>query len=109
MTQCDKVNFNLSNARLQKLKSAVKNQTRASLRMTRIIFKGDVPHKLFLTTNQKARLCNVFSNQLATDRKLRKAQISKIIHSGGFLGALLNKLASTIMKIAALAKTFYYH
>ena len=62
-----------------------------------------------LTTKQKAKLCNVFSNQLATDKNQRKAQISKIIHLRGFLRALLNKLAFTIMKIAALlAKTFYY-
>ena len=41
------------------------------------------------------------SNQLAADIKIRKAQISKLIQSGGFLRAVLSKLAAPIMKIAA--------
>ena len=39
------------------------------------------------------------------DTKLSKAQISKIIKSGGFLGSLLSKLAGPLMKVAVpLAK-----
>ena len=42
---------------------------------------------------------------LSTDIKLFKAQVSKIIQSGGFLGSLLSKLAIPLMKVAiALAK-----
>ena len=42
---------------------------------------------------------------MSTDLKLSKAQISKIIQSGGFLGSLLSKLAGPLMKIAVpLAK-----
>ena len=42
---------------------------------------------------------------MSTDLKLSKAQISKVIQSGGFLGSLLSKLAGPLMKIAiALAK-----
>ena len=42
---------------------------------------------------------------MSTDLKLSKAQISKIIQSGGFLGSLLSKLADPLMKIAVpLAK-----
>ena len=37
---------------------------------------------------------------MSTDIKLSKAQISKIIQSGGFLGTLLSKLAGTLMKLA---------
>ena len=37
---------------------------------------------------------------MSTDLKLSKAQISKIIQSGGFLGSLLIKLAGPLMKIA---------
>ena len=37
---------------------------------------------------------------MTTDIKLSKAQIKKIIQSGGFLGKLLNKLAGPLMKIA---------
>ena len=42
---------------------------------------------------------------MSTDLKLSKPQISKIIQSGGFLGALLTNLAGPLMKIAvSLAK-----
>ena len=37
---------------------------------------------------------------MSTDLKLSKAQISKIIQSGGFLGSLLSKIAGPLMKIA---------
>ena len=58
-----------------------------------------------LTTRQKAKLRNAFNN-MSTDLKLSKAQISKVIQSGGFLGSLLSKLAGPLMKIAiALAKS----
>ena len=42
---------------------------------------------------------------MSTDIKLLKAQIFKIIQSGGFLGSLLSKLAGPLMKVAVpLAK-----
>ena len=37
---------------------------------------------------------------MSTDMKLSKAQISKIIQSGGFSGSLLIKLADPLMKVA---------
>ena len=37
---------------------------------------------------------------MSTDLKLSKAQTSKIIQSGGFLGSLLSKLAGPLMKLA---------
>ena len=37
---------------------------------------------------------------MSTDLILSKAQISKIIQSGGFLGSLLSKLAGPLMKVA---------
>ena len=43
---------------------------------------------------------------MSTDLKLSKAQISKIIQSGGFLGSLLSKLTGPLMKVAVpLAKS----
>ena len=36
---------------------------------------------------------------MSTELKLSKAQIFKIIQSGGFLGSLLSKLASPLMKV----------
>ena len=64
-------------------------------------FNGNnLPHELLLTARQKAKLRNAFSNNMSTDLKLSKAQISKIIQSGGFLGSLLSKIAAPLMKIA---------
>ena len=59
-----------------------------------------MPYELLLTTRQKAKLRNAFNSNMSTDLRLSKAQISKIIQSGGFLGSLLNKLAGPLMKIA---------
>ena len=48
----------------------------------------------------KKKLRNAFNNNISTDLKLSKGQISKIIQSGGFLGSLLSKLAGPLMKVA---------
>ena len=55
---------------------------------------------MLLTTRQNTKLRNAINNNLATDIKLSKAQIKKLIESGGFLGNLLSKLASPLMKVA---------
>ena len=89
----------LTDTRLKKLKTAVKNKTGITLRMSLKMFHGnDLPHEL-LTARQKAKLRNIFNN-MSTDIKLFKAQISIIIQSGGFLGSLLSKLAGPLMKVA---------
>ena len=45
---------------------------------------------------------------MSTDLKFSKAQIFKIIQSGGFLGSLLSKLARLLMKVGiSLAKNFF--
>ena len=63
------------------------------------------PHELLLTTRQKTKLRNAFNNNMSTDIKLSKAQITKLTQSGGFLGSLLSKLAGPLMKVAVpLAK-----
>ena len=49
---------------------------------------NDLPHELLLTTRQKTKLRNVFNNNMSTDLTLSKAQISKTIQSGVFLGLL---------------------
>ena len=53
-----------------------------------------------MTTRQKTKLRNAFNNNESTDLELPKAQIFKIIQSGGFLGSLLSKLAGPLMKVA---------
>ena len=53
------------------------------------MFNGDnLPHELLLNTRQKTKLRTAFENNMSTDIKLSKAEISKIIQSGGFLGSL---------------------
>ena len=43
------------------------------------MFNGNnLPHELLLTTRQKTKLINAFNNNMSTDVKLSKAQISKI-------------------------------
>ena len=81
---------------LKKLKTAVKDKTGTTLRISLKMFNGnDLPHELLLTTRQKTKLRNAFNNNMSTDLKLSKAQISKIIQSGGFLGRLLGPLLKT--------------
>ena len=53
-----------------------------------------------LTTRQNTKLRNAINNNSATDIKLSKTQIKKIIQSGGFLGNLLSKLVGPLMKVA---------
>ena len=40
---------------------------------------SDLPHELLLTTRQKTNIRNAFNNNMSTDLKLSRAQISKII------------------------------
>ena len=101
MVDYTKVNVKLSNTQLKKLKDAVKNNTRTTLRINSKMFDGNsLPHELLLTTRQKIKIRNAFNNNMSTDLKLSKAQINKIIQSGGFLGSLLSKLAGPLMKVA---------
>ena len=96
MVEYSKVNIKISDVQLKKLKTAVKNKTGTTLRMSLKMFNGnDLPHELLLTTRQKTKLRNAFNNNMSTDLKLSKAQISKIIQSGGFLGRLLGPLLKT--------------
>ena len=101
MVEYNKVNVKLPDTQLKKLKITVKNKIETTLRINLKMFHGnDLPHELLLTTRQKTKLRNAFNNNMPTDLKLSKAQISKIIQSGGFLGSLLSKLAGPLMKVA---------
>ena len=80
MVEYNKVNVRLSDLQLTKLKSAAKNQTRVTLRMNIKMFNENIlPHELLLTTRQKTQLRNAFKNNVSTNLKLSRAQISKII------------------------------
>ena len=105
MVEYSKVNVKLLDAQMKKLKTPDKKKTGATLRISLKMLDGnDLLHELLLTTGQKAKLRNAFNNNMSTDLILPKAQISKIIQSGGFL-ASLSKLAGPLMKLAVpLAK-----
>ena len=101
MVECTKVNVKLTNLQLSKFKKAVKNNDSTTLRIgIKNLHREDLPHELLLTTRQNTKLRNAINNNLATDMKLSKAQIKKIIQSGGFLGKLLSQLAGPLMKVA---------
>ena len=94
MVEYSKVNVTLIDTQLKKLKTAVKNKTETILRMSLKMFdENDLPHELLLTARQ-IQLRNAFNNNMSINIKLSKAEMSKIIQSGGFLGSLLNKLAA---------------
>ena len=91
---------------LNKLEKSVKSNEGATLRLGIKNFnKDELPHELLLTTRQNTKLRNAINNNLAIDIKLSKAQIKKLIQSGGFLDKSLSKLAGPLMKVAmSLAK-----
>ena len=106
MVEYSKENVKLSDTQLKKLKTAVKYKTGTTLRISLRMFGGnDLPHELLLATRQKAKIRNVFNNNMSTDLKISRAQLSTIIQSGGFLWSLLGKLAGPLIKVAfTLAK-----
>ena len=101
MVKYSEVNCKLTNVQLNKLKKTVKSNKGATLRLgIRNFNKDERPHELLLTTRQNTKLRNALNNNSATDIKLIKTQIKKIIQSGGFLGKLLSKLEGPLMKVA---------
>ena len=94
MTQYNSLNVKLSNSQLNKLKSAIKNETEVVLRLSsNMIGNSDdetnFPHKLLLTNRQVANLCKAFANYLSTDIKLSKLNYLKWYNEEDFLVDLL--------------------
>ena len=60
------------------MKSAAKNKTRTILRINKKNFEDEeMPHELFLATRQANKIGNAFADNMSTDIKLSKDQISK--------------------------------
>ena len=81
MTQYNSLNVKLSNSQLNKLKSAIKNETEVVLRLSSNMTgdnETDFPHKSLLTNRQVGNLCKSFSNHSSADIKLSTTQLSKI-------------------------------
>ena len=72
--------------------------------------KTSFPHELLLTNRQVSSIRKAFANNSSVDIKFSKAQLSKMIQSGGFLSKLLGpllKIGLPLMKgvITSLAKS----
>ena len=115
MTQYNSLNVKLSNSQLNKLKSAIKNETDVILRLpSNMVGNSDnetnFPHKSLLTNRHVRSLRKTFANHKSTDIKSPKTQLSNMIQLGGFLAKLLGQLLRTglpLMKsvIQPLAKS----
>ena len=61
MVKYSKVNLKLLDTQLKKLKTAVKDKTGCSLRISLKMFAGnDLPHELLLTTRQKKNYIYIY-------------------------------------------------
>ena len=66
MIEYSKMNVKLSDSQIKKLKDAVKDNTKTTLKINLKMFHGnDLPHELLLTRRQKAKLRNAFNNKVS--------------------------------------------
>ena len=84
MAQCNRLNVNLSNSQINKLKSAIKNETDVVIRLSpKMIGDSDdetnFPHEVLLTDRQVSSICKAFSNNSSIDMKFSKTQLSKML------------------------------
>ena len=72
MTQYNSLNVKLSYSQLNKLKSAIKNETEVVLILSNMIGDNETnfPHTLLLTNRQVESLRKAFTNYLSADIKL---------------------------------------
>ena len=81
MTQYNSLNVKLSNSQLNKLKSAIKNETEVVLRLSNMIGDSDdkisFPYELLLTNRQVSIILKAFANKSSTDINLAKLKYLK--------------------------------
>ena len=90
----------MSNSKLNKLKSRIKNGTEVTLKLSSNVVgnysdENNSWHKLILTNTQVSKLRKAFANNSLANIKLLKTQLNKIGQSGGFLGKPLGPLLKT--------------
>ena len=61
-----------------------------------------MPHESFLRTRKTTKIRNAFANNMSTDIKLSKDQISKIFQSGGSFGSWLYNLGKKALANIAI-------
>ena len=87
MTQCNTLNVKLSNLKLNKLKSRIKNGTAVTLNLLSNVISDSndetiFPPKLLLTDTQVSSLRKAFGNISSSTTRLSKTQLSKITIRG---------------------------
>ena len=100
MTQYNKLNTKLFNSQLNKLKSAIKDETDVAIRLSPNMIgdsndEANFSHELLLTDRQVSSIRKAFIDNSSVDIKFSKTQLSKMIQSGGYLGKLLGPLLKT--------------
>ena len=79
MTRYNTLNVKLSNSKINKLKSGIKNGSEVTLKLSSNIVRdsnddNNFPHKFLLTNAQVSKLCKVFANGSSSNVKLSKSQ-----------------------------------
>ena len=100
MTQYNSLNVKFSDSQLNKLKSAIKNETDVTLRLSPNLIgnldnETNFLHRFLLTNRKVTNIRKAFANHTSTDIKFSKTQLSKMIQLGRFLGRLLSPLPKT--------------
>ena len=70
MKQYNSLNVRLSNSQVNKLKSAIKNETEVVLSLSSVMISDNetnFPHKLLLTNRQVVNLRKAFANYISVD------------------------------------------
>ena len=95
MANYQKLRVKLANRQLKKSKSAAKNKTKTTLKITKKNFKDEeLPHELFLTTKLTTNIRNTIGIV-----KLRTVQLSKMIKPIRFLCDMSDSLGNIGKKV----------
>ena len=107
MTQCNTLNIKLSNLKLNKLKSEIKDGTEVTLKLSSNVVKdyndeNNFPHKLLLTNTQVSKLCKAFAYN-RTIRRILDRLLGPLLKTGLLLiGNVLKPLAKSVLIILRL-------
>ena len=82
------VQYKMSNSQLNKLKSAIKNETEVTLNLSSNLIgsfndETSFPHKLLLTDKQASKNRKAFANGSSANVIFSKTQLSQILEFGG--------------------------
>ena len=108
MANYQEARVKLTNKQPNKLKSVAKSKTGTILRINKNkknFQDEEFPQELFLTTRRTTKIRNTFANNMSTDIKLSKAQISKIIQLGESCAFWLGNLGKKALTNVAIPST----